>query len=117
MKSINKHNDSIYDYSGLFIDDEELQKAVDSVKYGLVFIRLGRGYDMKLYLDFEPCNECREMMNELGSEEMMFADDITRADVSAKFLRHLTYNHNEVVKAVMSEVKSQKRSPEFDLYK
>ena len=24
MKSINKHNDSIYDYSGLFIDDEEL---------------------------------------------------------------------------------------------
>ena len=48
---------------------------------------------------------------------MLFADDITRADVSAKFLRHLTYNHNEVVKAVMSEVKSQKRSPEFDLYK
>ncbi len=43
--------------------------------------------------------------------------DETRADVSAKFLRHLTYNHNEVVKAVMSEVKSQKRSPEFDLYK
>jgi hypothetical protein len=24
MKSISKHNDSIYDYSGLFIDDEEL---------------------------------------------------------------------------------------------
>ena len=63
---------------------------------------------MKLFLDFEPCKEC---------QEMMFADDITRADVSAKFLRHLTYNHNEVVKAVMSEVKSQKRSPEFDLYK
>ena len=72
---------------------------------------------MKLFLDFEPCKECQEMMNELGSEEMMFADDITRADVSAKFLRHLTYNHNEVVKAVMSEVKKQQRSPEFDLYK
>jgi len=57
------------------------------------------------------------MMNELGSEEILFADDVTRADASAKFLRHLTYNHNEVVKAVMSEVKSQKRSPEFDLYK
>ncbi len=24
MKSINKHKDSPYDYSGLFIDDEEL---------------------------------------------------------------------------------------------
>ena len=62
---------------------------------------------MKLYLDFEPCSECREMMNELGSEEMLFADDAKRADASAKFLRHLTYNHNEVVKAVMNEVKSQ----------
>ena len=72
---------------------------------------------MKLLLDFEPCNECREMMTELSSEEMLFADDEKRVDASAKFLRHLTYNHNEVVKAVMSEVKTQKRSPEFDLYK
>jgi len=72
---------------------------------------------MKLFLDFEPCNECREMMNELGSAEMLIAEDSIRADASAKFLRHLTYNHDEVVKAVMSEVKSQKHSPEFDLYK
>ena len=72
---------------------------------------------MKLFLDFEPCNECREMMNELGSPEMLIAEDSIRADASAKFLRHLTYNHDEVVKAVMNEVKSQKHSPEFDLYK
>ena len=72
---------------------------------------------MMLFLDFEPCGECKEMMVELSSEQMLFADDETRADVSAKFLRHLTYNHNEVVKAVMSEVKTQQRSPEFDLYK
>jgi hypothetical protein len=72
---------------------------------------------MKLFLNFEPCIECKEMMTELSSEEMIFAEDEIRADVSAKFLRHLTYNHNEVVKAVMSEVKSQQRSPEFDLYK
>ena len=72
---------------------------------------------MKLFLDFEPCGECKEMMVELSSEQMLFADDETRADVSAKFLRHLTYNLNEVVKAVMSEVKNQQRSPEFDLYK
>ena len=68
------------------------------------------------FLKFE-LGSFQEMMNELSSEEMLFADDETRADISAKFLRHLTYNHNEVVKAVMSEVKSQKRSPEFDLYK
>ena len=72
---------------------------------------------MKLFLDFEPCSECREMMNELGSPEMLIAEDSIRADASAKFLRHLTYNHDEVVKAVMNEVKSQKHSPEFDLYK
>jgi hypothetical protein len=72
---------------------------------------------MKLFLNFEPCIECKEMMTELSSEEMLFAEDEIRADISAKFLRHLTYNHNEVVKAVMSEVKSQQRSPEFDLYK
>ena len=48
---------------------------------------------------------------------MLIAEDSIRADASAKFLRHLTYNHDEVVKAVMNEVKSQKHSPEFDLYK
>jgi hypothetical protein len=72
---------------------------------------------MKLFLDFNPCKECKEVMLELSSEEMLFADEVSRAEVSARFLRHLTYNHDEVVKAVMDEVKSQKRSPEFDLYK
>ena len=72
---------------------------------------------MKLFLDFNPCKECKEVMLELSSEEMLFADEVSRAEDSARFLRHLTYNHDEVVKAVMDEVKSQKRSPEFDLYK
>ena len=72
---------------------------------------------MKLFLDFNPCKECKEMVLELSTEEMLFADEVTRAEVSSRFLRHLTYNHDEVVKAVMDEVKSQKRSPEFDLYK
>ena len=72
---------------------------------------------MKLLLDFNPCKECKEMMLEFNSEEMIFADDETRAEISSRFLRHLTYNHTEVVKAVMDEVKAQKRSPEFDLHK
>ncbi len=57
------------------------------------------------------------MMLEFNAEETIFADDETRAEISSRFLRHLTYNHTEVVKAVMDEVKAQKRSPEFDLYK
>ncbi len=72
---------------------------------------------MKLYLDFEPCSECKEMMNQLSSPEMLFAEQSVRADESAKFLRHLTYNHNEVVQAVMKDLPKQKRSQEYDFFK
>lgn len=72
---------------------------------------------MKLYLDFEPCQECNDMMKELASAEIMFADDKTRADESAKFLRHLTYNHSEVVKAIMNDMPKQKRKQEYDWFK
>ena len=72
---------------------------------------------MKLYLDFEPCTECNSMMNALSSPEMLFADPKIRADESAKFLRHLTYNHNEVVQAVMEDLPKQKRDQEFDFFK
>ncbi len=72
---------------------------------------------MKLYLDFEPCQECNDMMKELVSAEIMFADDKTRADESAKFLRHLTYNHTEVVKAIMNDLPKQKRNQEYDWFK
>ncbi|MDX1596004.1 MAG: hypothetical protein R3327_03600 [Nitrosopumilaceae archaeon] len=72
---------------------------------------------MKLYLDFDPCPQCESMMNELSSPEMLFADNKTRAEESAKFLRHLTYNHDEVVQAVMKDLPIQKRSQEFDFFK
>ncbi len=72
---------------------------------------------MKLYLDFEPCQECKTMMKELASSEIMFADDKIRADESAKFLRHLTYNHSEVVKAIMNDLPKQKRNQEYDWFR
>ncbi len=72
---------------------------------------------MKLYLDFQPCQECNTIMAELSSSEMLFADAKTRADESAKFLRHLTYNHDEVVKAVMDDLPKQKRDQEPGFYK
>lgn len=71
---------------------------------------------MKLYLDFEPCDECRVMMKEL-SEDSVLADQQTREEDSAKFLRHLTYNHSEVIKAVMADLPTQKRRQEFDWFK
>ena len=72
---------------------------------------------MKLLLDFEPCKECNSLMNELSNMEIMLGDEEARSEKSAKFLRPLTYSHNEVVQAVLKEVKERKRSPEFDLYK
>lgn len=72
---------------------------------------------MKLYLDFEPCQECKTMMKELSSAEILFADDKIRTDESAKFLRHLTYNHSEVVKAVMNDLPKQKRNQEYDWFR
>ena len=71
---------------------------------------------MKLFLDFEPCVECLSMMNDLSSSKML-VDDKTRADESAKFLRHLTYNHAEVVKAVIKDLPKQKRESEFSFFK
>jgi len=56
-------------------------------------------------------------MNELSSPEMLFADPKKRADESAKFLRHLTYNHNEVVQAIMEDLPKQKRDQEFDFFR
>lgn len=72
---------------------------------------------LKLYLDFEPCDECKTIMKELASPEIIFGDEDTRKDESAKFLRHLTYNHSEVVQAVMKDLPKQKRNQEFDFFK
>jgi hypothetical protein len=57
------------------------------------------------------------MMKELSSPEMLLADDTIRSNESAKFLRHLTYNHNEVVQAIMRDLPKQKRDQEFDFFK
>jgi len=57
------------------------------------------------------------MMNQLSSPEVVFGDSKTRTDESAKFLRHLTYNHPEIIQAVMQELPKQKEQEEFDFFK
>ena len=72
---------------------------------------------MKLFLDFDLCNECNSFIDDLTTEESLVADDVIRNDLSVKFMRHLTYNHSEVIQSIIKEVKIQQRRPEFDLYK
>ena len=56
---------------------------------------------MKLFLDFDLCEECNSFIDKLTTEESMMMDDITRNEVSVKFIRHLTYNHSEVIQAII----------------
>jgi len=72
---------------------------------------------MKLFLDFELCNECNSFIAELSSEDSLLFEDAERNEISTKFMRHRTYNHPEVIQAIIKEVKTQNRKPEFDLYK
>ena len=72
---------------------------------------------MKLFLDFDLCEKCDSFIDKLTTEESMMLDDIARNEISTKFMRHLTYNHSEVIQSIIKEVKIQKRKPEFDLYK
>ena len=72
---------------------------------------------MKLFLDFDPCKECDSFIDDLTTEESLRADDFFRNEKSAQFMRHLTYNHPEVIHSISKEVKNQQIRPEFDLYK
>ena len=72
---------------------------------------------MKLFLDFELCDECDSFIAKLSSEDSLQFEDSERNEITSKFMRHLTYNHPEVIQAIIKEVKIQKRKPEFDLYK
>ena len=72
---------------------------------------------MKLFLDFELCDKCDSFIADLTHEDSLLIDEISRNEISARFMRHLTYNHPEVIQAIIKEVKTQNRKPEFDLYK
>ena len=72
---------------------------------------------MKLFLDFDLCDECNSFIANLSHEDSLLLDDVARNEISTKFMRHLTYNHPEVIQAIIIEVKILTRKPEFDLYK
>jgi len=72
---------------------------------------------MKLFLDYELCDECNSFIAELSSDDSLLFEDVERNEISAKFMRHLKYNQPEVIQSIIKEVKTQNRKPEFDLYK
>ena len=71
---------------------------------------------MKLYIDFEPCDECQSLIKDLTESQFNILDDKGREEDSAKFLRHLTYNHSEVVKGVMKDLTKKKRKEDFGFF-
>ena len=67
---------------------------------------------MKLYLEFEPCNECRDIIRELNTIQL----DAT-VEESRKFLRHVTYNHNETIQSILKEFPKQDKQEKFDWFR
>jgi len=72
--------------------------------------------NLKLFLDFEPCEEYKISIQKLGKKNF-FNDTQETDDESAKFLRHLTYNHTELVKGIVKEVPKQKRDQDFNWFR
>ena len=68
--------------------------------------------EMKLYLEFEPCNECRDIIRELNTNQLGASIEESR-----KFLRHVTYNHNETVQAIVKEFPKQQKQEKFDWFR
>jgi hypothetical protein len=61
--------------------------------------------------------ECNSFIADLTREDSLLLDAVARNEILTTLMRHLTYNHPEVIQAIIKEVKIQKRKPEFDLYK
>lgn len=64
---------------------------------------------MKFYLEFEPCNECNAIIRELTEN----SDEIKTQTDSTKFLRHITYRHEEVIQAIFKEFPRELKKQEF----
>ena len=68
---------------------------------------------MKFYIEFEPCKECKTIVREL-SENL---DEFQAEEGSKKFLRHITYNHNEIVQAIIKDFPKESKKEDFPWFK
>ena len=68
---------------------------------------------MKLYLDFEPCKECKDMIRELTK----ISDYTQTHEYSKKILRHITYNHDEIVQAIVKDFPKEIKKEDFSWFR
>ncbi|MHB8547223.1 MAG: hypothetical protein ACYDAJ_10695 [Nitrosotalea sp.] len=64
---------------------------------------------MKFYIEFNPCRECKDIIREIN-------ENMPTNDNSKKFLRHVTYNHTEVVQAIIDELPKKTDKENFPWY-
>ena len=64
--------------------------------------------EMKFYLEFEPCKECKVIVREFAE-----SGQVETHENSMKFLRHITYNHEEIVQAIITEFPKEFKKQQF----
>ncbi len=78
------------------------------------FILLVRSVkNLKFYIEFEPCKECKAIITEMSEN----TDESQTDEGSKKFLRHITYNHSEIVQAIVKDFPKEARKEEFPWFK
>jgi hypothetical protein len=68
---------------------------------------------LKFYIEFEPCKECKTIVRELSENP----DELQAEEGSKKFLRHITYNHNEIVQAIIKDFSKEASKEDFPWFK
>ena len=72
----------------------------------------GAYHNLKFYIEFNPCKECKEIMRELSENFETQTDE-----GSKKFLRHITYNHTEVVQAIIKDFPKEADKENFPWFR
>jgi hypothetical protein len=67
---------------------------------------------LKFYIEFNPCKECKDIIRELDANFETGTDE-----GSKKFLRHITYNHTEVVQAIIKDFPKESEKDNFPWFR
>jgi len=68
---------------------------------------------LKFYIEFEPCRECKAIITEMSEN----TDEIQTDEGPKKFLRHITYNHSEIVQAIIKDFPKEAKKEDFPWFK
>ena len=68
---------------------------------------------MKFYIEFEPCKECKTIVRELSENQY----EMRSEEGAKKFLRHITYNHNEIAQAIIKDFPKEEKKEDFPWFK